>query len=170
MSPINVEVLISLMNTFVNALVITYAMPRFTLGLMSLILWIICDQISSMMSARSRATIRAKLLGLENTEYQALLYSFLIFNILLNVNITLSVSPENKLDLLAPLSTSRPSPLEILFSNSGTLVGPEHCIKWLSLSFSIHLNATIPSLFPCKIPAWLAPVWEDKSVSHLLRL
>ena len=128
MSPINVEVLISLINTFVAALVGMYTIPRFILGLMFFTECTICDHISRIMSARNRATIRAKLLGLENTEYHALLYSFLKSIILLNVNITLSVSPENKFDLLAPLSTSNPFPSEILCSNSGTLVIPEHCI------------------------------------------
>ena len=40
----------------------------------------------------------------------------------------------------------------------------------MSFDFSIHLNAVIPSLFPCSIPAWLAPVCEDKSVSHSLNV
>ena len=72
--------------------------------------------------------IRAKLLGFENTENHALLYSFLRFRILLNVNMTLSVSPEKRLDLLAPSSTSKPLPSEILSSNVLTLLTPEHCI------------------------------------------
>ena len=90
--------------------------------------------------------------------------------ILLNVNITLSVSPEKRLERLAPFSASNPFPFEILFSKFSTFLGPEHCIIALSFDFSIHLNAVIPSLFPCSIPAWLAPVCEDKSVSHSLNV
>ncbi|MDY5614891.1 MAG: hypothetical protein SPF27_06290 [Methanobrevibacter boviskoreani] len=40
----------------------------------------------------------------------------------------------------------------------------------MSLSFSTQRYATMSLLFPCSIPAWLAPVWLDKSVSHLLTL
>ena len=87
------------------------------------------------------------------TENHALLYNFLRFKSLLNVKITLSVSPENKLDLLAPLSTSNPFPSEILSSNVLTLLTPEHCIIWLLFCFSIHLNAVMSALFPCSIPA-----------------
>ena len=163
MSPINVKVLISLIKTFVPALVGIYKIPRLILGWIFLTLCFICEMISRIISAKNNEIIRAKLLGFENTGNQELLYNLFTFKILLIVKITLSVSPENRFDLLAP------SPFEILSSSSLTFTGPEHCIIWLSFAFSIHLKAVMSSLFPCKIPAWLAPVCEDRSVSHSFR-
>ena len=125
---------------------------------------------SRIISATKRMNTRVKLLGLENTENHARLYSFLTSRILLIVKITLSVSPEKRLDLLAPSFTSSPLPSEILSSIIWTCLGLEHCIIRLSFSFSIHLNAVMSSLLPCRIPAWLAPVCEDRSVSHCLRI
>ena len=41
----------------------------------------------------------------------------------------------------------------------------EHTIM-RPVSFSTHRNAGMSSLEPSRIPAWLAPVWEERSVSH----
>ena len=37
------------------------------------------------------------------------------------------------------------------------------------VSFSTHRNAGMSSFDPSRIPAWLAPVWDERSVSHSVR-
>ena len=46
--------------------------------------------------------------------------------------------------------------------------GAEHVIS-VAVSFSTQRNAGMSSLEPSRIPAWLAPVCEDRSVSHSAR-
>ena len=46
--------------------------------------------------------------------------------------------------------------------------GAEHDIT-VAVSFSTQRNAGMSSLEPSRIPAWLAPVCEDRSVSHSVR-
>ena len=36
-------------------------------------------------------------------------------------------------------------------------------------SFSTQRKAGMSSLEPSRIPAWLAPVWDERSVSHSAR-
>ena len=43
--------------------------------------------------------------------------------------------------------------------------GAEHVII-VAVSFSTHRNAEMSSFDPSRIPAWLAPVCEERSVSH----
>ena len=37
------------------------------------------------------------------------------------------------------------------------------------VSFSTQRKAEMSSLEPSRMPAWLAPVWEERSVSHSAR-
>ena len=46
--------------------------------------------------------------------------------------------------------------------------GAEHVIS-VPVSFSTQRNAEMSSLEPSRIPAWLAPVCEERSVSHSVR-
>ena len=46
--------------------------------------------------------------------------------------------------------------------------GAEHVII-VAVSFSTQRNAAMSSLEPSRIPAWLAPVCEERSVSHSAR-
>ena len=46
--------------------------------------------------------------------------------------------------------------------------GAEHVIS-VAVSFSTQRNAGMSSLDPSRIPAWLAPVCEERSVSHSVR-
>ncbi len=43
--------------------------------------------------------------------------------------------------------------------------GAEHVIS-VAVSFSTQRNAGMSSFEPSRIPAWLAPVCDDRSVSH----
>ena len=46
--------------------------------------------------------------------------------------------------------------------------GAEHVIS-VAVSFSTQRNAGMSSFDPSRIPAWLAPVCEERSVSHSVR-
>ena len=46
--------------------------------------------------------------------------------------------------------------------------GAEHVIS-VAVSFSTQRKAEMSSLDPSRIPAWLAPVCEERSVSHSAR-
>ena len=83
----------------------------------------------------------------------------------LTVRITASASPENRLPRLAPSPVSRPSPVAQRRSISAQSAGDEHDITFPD-SFSTHRNAGMSSFEPSRIPAWLAPVCELRSVSH----
>ena len=50
-------------------------------------------------------------------------------------------------------------------SISAQSAGAEHAII-RPVSFSTQRNAGMSSLEPSRIPAWLAPVCDDRSVSH----
>jgi hypothetical protein len=43
--------------------------------------------------------------------------------------------------------------------------GAEH-VTSVPVSFSTHRKAGMSSLEPSRIPAWLAPVWEERSGYH----
>ena len=43
--------------------------------------------------------------------------------------------------------------------------GAEHVMS-VPVSFSTHRNAEMLSFEPSRIPAWLAPVCDERSVSH----
>ena len=65
----------------------------------------------------------------------------------------------------APSACNKPCPSECRRSISAAERG------WLRtslapLSFSSHRKAGMSNVLPCKIPHWLAPVWEDHPVSH----
>ena len=69
---------------------------------------------------------------------------------------------------LAPPSMSRPTPVARRRSISAQSGGAEHVIR-VPVSFSTQRNAGMSSFEPSRIPAWLAPVWEERSVSHSVR-
>ena len=69
---------------------------------------------------------------------------------------------------LEPPSTSRPMPVARRRSISAQSGGAEHVIS-VAVSFSTQRKAGMSSLDPSRIPAWLAPVCEDRSVSHSVR-
>ena len=83
----------------------------------------------------------------------------------LAVNITLGASPENRFPRLAPLSTSRPLPAESSPSSLETSLGSLEetiCLR----ARSHQRKAGMFELFPSKMPAWLAEVCEEVSVSQ----
>jgi hypothetical protein len=56
-------------------------------------------------------------------------------------------------------------PLERRRSISAQSSGDEHTII-VAVSFSTQRKAGMSSFDPSRIPAWLAPVWDERSVSH----
>ena len=78
---------------------------------------------------------------------------------------TSSASPESRLPRLEPPSTSRPMPVARSASMRAQSAGVEHAVS-LPLSLSTQRNAGMSSFEPSRIPAWLAPVCEERSVSH----
>ena len=121
------------------------------------------------MSHRKRTNILWKLYDSKNTVCNVLLYILVMLRSLDDVNAESLLSPENMFAMLIPF-TSRPSPLLIIFSITGEWLNFPETIIWFVFCFSTHLYATMFSLFPCNIPAWLAPVCEDRSVSHSFRV
>ena len=87
-------------------------------------------------------------------------------SIRLTVRITSSASPDRRFPRLEPPFLSRPLPAWRR-SISSQSAGAEHVIS-RPVSFSTHLNAGMSSLEPSRIPAWLAPVCDERSVSHSL--
>ena len=83
----------------------------------------------------------------------------------LTVRIAVSASPESRLPRLAPPSVSRPFPVAWRRSISAQSAGEEQTIIRPS-SFSTQRKAGMSSFEPSRIPAWLAPVCEERSVSH----
>ena len=83
----------------------------------------------------------------------------------LTVRITSSASPESRFPRLPPPSTRSPLPVACRRSISAQSSGAEHTIS-LPDSFSTHRNAGMSSFEPSRMPAWLAPVCDEKSVSH----
>jgi hypothetical protein len=100
-----------------------------------------------------------------NARYPGL--DFFSASIRLTVRITSSASPDSRLPRLAPPSTSSPMPDERRRSISAQSCGAEHVIS-VAVSFSTQRNAGMSSFDPSRIPAWLAPVCEERSVSHSL--
>ena len=66
---------------------------------------------------------------------------------------------------LAPPFTSSPTPVAWRRSISAQSAGAEQAIS-VPVSFSTHRNAGMFSFEPSRIPAWLAPVCEERSGSH----
>ena len=77
-------------------------------------------------------------------------------------------SPVKRLPTLLPPCASSPWPLETRRSISVASAG------WLEtrsrpLAFSYQRKAGMPSLLPCRMPAWLAEVCEGGGHSHSAR-
>ena len=77
-----------------------------------------------------------------------------------------AASPEKRLPTLAPLFERSPSPFEMRVATTAASSG------WLATmirpaSFSYQRKAGMPSLLPCRIPAWLAGVVGGRSASQL---
>ncbi len=89
-------------------------------------------------------------------------------SIRLTVRMTWCASPESRLPRLAPPSLSRPLPVDRRFSRSAQSEGDEQVMS-RPVSFSSQLNAGMSSFAPSRIPAWEAPVWDERSVSHSMR-
>ncbi len=67
--------------------------------------------------------------------------------------------------MLAPLFESRPWPFEMRDTMSVASTGLLEAIRcWRSRSY--QRNAGIPSLLPCRIPAWLADVIDGRIASQ----
>ena len=76
-----------------------------------------------------------------------------------------SASPESRFPRLAPPSRSSPIPVARRCSISAQSAGEEQ-VMIRPDSFSTQRNAGMSSFEPSRIPAWLAPVCDDRSVSH----
>ena len=83
----------------------------------------------------------------------------------LTVRMTSSASPESRLPRLAPPSARSPIPVEWRRSISAQSEGEEQT-SMRPFSFSTQRNAGMSSLDPSRMPAWLAPVCDERSVSH----
>ena len=86
-------------------------------------------------------------------------------SIRLTVRMTSSASPDSRLPRLDPPSTSSPTPVARRRSISAQSAGAEH-VMTTPRSFSTQRNAGMSSFDPSRIPAWLAPVCDERSVSH----
>ena len=64
-----------------------------------------------------------------------------------------------------PPPVSSPAPVASRASIAAQSGGEEHATM-RAVSFSTHRNAGMSSLEPSRMPAWQAPVWEERSVSH----
>ena len=85
-------------------------------------------------------------------------------SIRLTVRITSSACP-SRLPRLAPPFRRSPLSEACRRSISAQSSGAEQVIT-LPVSFSTQRNAGMSSFDPSRIPAWLAPVWDDRSGSH----
>ncbi len=83
----------------------------------------------------------------------------------LTVRITWSASPDRRLPRLAPPLARSPRPVEWVRSISAQSPGPEHATSFAD-SFTTQRKAGMFSFEPSRIPAWLAPVCDERSVSH----
>ena len=83
----------------------------------------------------------------------------------LNVRIESLLSPENTFDRDTPPSTSRPWPSDWRCSMIAASRG-RFDVSTLPRSLSYQRNAGMFSLLPWRMPAWLAPVCDDRSHSH----
>ena len=86
-------------------------------------------------------------------------------SIRLTVRIMWSASPEKRLPRLAPPSASSPCPRRVTPFDLGAVLrrraGHERAV-----SFSTQRKAGMSSFEPSRIPAWVAPVCEERSGSH----
>ena len=85
----------------------------------------------------------------------------------LTVRMVSSASPDSRFPRLAPPPVSSPMPVAWRRSISAQSAGDEQTII-RARSFSTQRNAGMSSFEPRRIPAWLAPVCDDRSVSHSL--
>src|SRR5204862_7567540 len=123
---------------------------------------------SRITSQPKRTSVRVTLSpSARNARYPG--FDFFSASILLTVRITSSASPDRRLPRLEPPPASKPIPVASRRSISAQSGGAEHVIS-VAVSFSTQRNAEMSSFDPRRIPAWLAPVWEDRSVSHSVRL
>src|SRR6476619_6523709 len=74
-------------------------------------------------------------------------------------------SPAIKKQMLAPLLERRPSPFVIRDTISSASAGLLDAIR-CSRSRSYQRKAGMPSLLPCRIPAWLPEVIDGRIASH----
>ena len=89
-------------------------------------------------------------------------------SIRLTVRMTWSASPESRLPRLAPPLVRSPAPVACRRSISAQSFGAEQAII-VPVSFSTQRKAGMSSFEPSRIPAWLAPVCDERSVSHSSR-
>ena len=113
-------------------------------------------------STRTRVTLSPLA---KNARYPR--FAFFSASMRLTVRITSSASPESRLPRLAPPSMSNPMPVACRRSISAQSGGAEQVIN-VAVSFSTQRKAEMSSFEPSRIPAWLAPVCEERSVSHSL--
>ena len=74
-------------------------------------------------------------------------------------------SPVTRLQMLTPLFDSRPSPLDTRLTISAASTGLLDTISfWRSRSY--QRKAGMPSLLPCRMPAWLADVIDGRMASQ----
>ena len=76
-----------------------------------------------------------------------------------------TLSPENTFDRETPPSASNPWPSDCLASISAASFGRLD-VRTLRVSLSYQRNAGMLWLLPCRMPAWLAPVCDDRSHSQ----
>ena len=81
------------------------------------------------------------------------------------MRIASSASPERRLPRLAPPPVSSPRPVASRASIAAQSSGAEHATS-RPVSFSTQRKAGMSSLEPSRIPAWLAPVCDERSGSH----
>src|SRR3954469_4677533 len=74
-------------------------------------------------------------------------------------------SPVRRLQMLAPLFESNPSPFEMRDMMSVASAGLLAAIRWWRAP-PYQRNAGIPSLLPCRMPAWLPDVIDGRIASH----
>src|SRR3954469_8902939 len=120
-----------------------------------------------MNSARNRVNERREPVGLKKNDMKALLSpmpppSALIAAV---VRYDRVASPVNRLQMLAPLFESSPSPFEMREAISVASAGLLEAIR-CSRSRSYQRNAGIPSLLPWRMPAWLPDVIDGRIASQ----
>jgi hypothetical protein len=80
---------------------------------------------------------------------------------------TSSAWPESRLPRLAPPFISRPLSVATRRSISAQSAGAEQVIT-VPVALSTQRKAGMSMFEPRRIPAWLAPVWDERSVSQRL--
>ena len=83
----------------------------------------------------------------------------------LTVRMTSSASPERRLPRLEPPFVSSPMPVARSRSISAQSSGPEHAMI-RPVGLSTQRKAGMSWFEPSRMPAWLAPVCDERSGSH----